>query len=547
MDSSAKKNWAVWIVASLTFINGFLSVAQILFSRFREPPEFLTRILPYGYYHWSRSLTLALGFALIYLSFNLFERKKTAWYLATSVSILEVINHISRAHISIATLSTLSAVFLLLSWKKYFTVRSEPRSMVLGVGFMIFILLIAALYGTVGFWLLDAKDFGINFNLSDALTRALKEFFLIGNSDLVAKTKHAERFLESLRLLGLVAGVFAAYSLFRPIAYRLRTLPRERETAKKILEQYGRSSLDYFKLWPDKSYFFSEDRKCFIAYKTAGGTAFSLGDPAGPDDRREEIIRNFLAFCSDNGWNAVFFQILPDIADVYQKMGFKLIKMGEEAIVDLERFSNITSKRKKIRKLLRRFEREGYKFHHYDLPHTAWRLNQLEEVSREWLSIPGRRERSFSVGKFERSYIEKTTIFSVSDPAGKILAFVNEIPSYREGEATIDLMRHRREVPNGIMDYLFLKIFANLKERKYVKFNLGLAPLSKVGDEPGAAMEERAIHFLFEHLNNIFSFKGLREYKAKYDPGWEERFLAYKGGAPSLLRTVIALIKITED
>jgi len=54
------------------------------------------------------------------------------------------------------------------------------------------------------------------------------------------------------------------------------------------------------------------------------------------------------------------------------------------------------------------------------------------------------------------------------------------------------------------------------------------------------------VHLLFEHLNRFFSFKGLRNYKEKFEPTWEDRFLAYQGGPLGLLKATLALIKVTE-
>ncbi|MGH9956450.1 MAG: hypothetical protein ACREBC_04880, partial [Pyrinomonadaceae bacterium] len=48
--------------------------------------------------------------------------------------------------------------------------------------------------------------------------------------------------------------------------YRYRTLPVERLRADGILNRYGRSAVDFFKLWPDKSYFVNDEDSSFVAY-----------------------------------------------------------------------------------------------------------------------------------------------------------------------------------------------------------------------------------------------------------------------------------------
>jgi phosphatidylglycerol lysyltransferase len=101
------------------------------------------------------------------------------------------------------------------------------------------------------------------------------------------------------------------------------------------------------------------------------------------------------------------------------------------------------------------------------------------------------------------------------------------------------------EVPNGTMDFLFLEVLLALSAR-YRRFSLGLAPLSGVGDRPGAPLEERAVHQVYERLNRFFSYKGLRAYKAKFEPAWEERFLVYEGGPAGLVRAGLALTRVTE-
>jgi hypothetical protein len=57
----------------------------------------------------------------------------------------------------------------------------------------------------------------------------------------------------------------------RAVADGPETRPALDGLAEAIVKAHGRSSIDFYKLWPDKSYFFSGDRACVIAYKTAWG------------------------------------------------------------------------------------------------------------------------------------------------------------------------------------------------------------------------------------------------------------------------------------
>jgi phosphatidylglycerol lysyltransferase len=542
----ARRDWPTWLVAGAIFANGLLGIVSVLVTRFHDRPALFNIPLPFGLYHWSRSLTLLFGFVLVYLSFHLLQRRRAAWSLALGGAILAAIAHVGRGHLWYAALAPAAVVVLLLLFRRRFTVRSEPRSIAQGMGLMLLSLFVALAYGTLGFWLLDKTDFGLEFNLADALVRTLREFSLVGNSDLVTHTRHARWFLDSLDLLGLAAGAFALYSLFRPVAYRLRTLPQQRALMKSILEQYGGTSLDYFKLWPDKSYYLSSDQRCGIAYKTVGSVALALGDPVGAPDGLENTTHAFLRFCADNDWDVAFHQAQPDLLPMYHRLGLQSLKIGEEAIVNLERFADTLQHSKHLRHDRNKFEKEGYKLVRTLPPHDPVLLAQVKEVSDEWLQIPGRRERSFSLGSFSEDYLNEFPLAVLREPSGRIIAFANEVRSYRPGEATIDLMRHRPEAPNSTMDYLFIALMLALKGLGYHTFNLGMAPYAGVGDEPGARLEERTAHQLAEHMTRFGSYKGIRDFKAKFEPEWENRFLIYQGGPFGLVKTAVALVQATD-
>ena len=119
-------------------------------------------------------------------------------------------------------------------------------------------------------------------------------------------------------------------------------------------------------------------------------------------------------------------------------------------------------------------------------------------------------------------------MMAVFDASGAMLAFANIIPSYAPNTATIDMMRHRKEAPHGVMDFLFLKLFEYNRAEGFHYFSLGATPI--ITPDPGekATLEERAFYQLTNYLDGMFSMRGLRQYKEKFATLWEPRYLVYR-------------------
>jgi phosphatidylglycerol lysyltransferase len=232
--------------------------------------------------------------------------------------------------------------------------------------------------------------------------------------------------------------------------------------------------------------------------------------------------------------------------ELYKKLGLRVLKIGEQAIIDLERFGTDTVDKKAFRRVLRRFEEGGYGLTRHAPPHERRLLDDLESISNEWLTLPGRRERGFALGHFDRDYLDKTPVYVVRDASGAALAFVNQVPSYRDGEATIDLMRHRAGMPNGTMDFLFIKLMLAFRSEGFKWFDLGLAPMTPGRDIPGASLRGKVTQQIYKYFRRIFfyRFAGLYNYKAKFEPDWEDNFLVHQGGPMDLVKVTAALVRI---
>ncbi len=508
-------------------------------------PSFLEDVFPIEFIRLSRTATILIGFALIVSSPNIFKRKRRAWVAVLALSVFSTAFHLTKGLDYGQALFSFALVILLLLTRHMFTVKSSVPDLRSGLVKLSVAAAVAVGYGIAGFWFLDERHFGINFHIGDSFLTTLRLLTLTGDPRLIPHTHYAHWFLGSLYVIGGTALLYSGFSLFRPVLHEFRTLPRERRLAQSITQQHGRTSLDFFKIWPDKSYFFSPTGRSFIAYGVAGHVALALGDPVGPEEEIAPTIHAFLHMCWENEWAVGFHQTLPDFLPIYRELRLKKLKIGDDAIVDVREFSLEGKRWKEFRSKVRQLESTGVHIIEYAAPVPNDVLDRLKLVSDEWLRIPGRRERGFTLGLFDRDYLRSTPMVTAVDAAGEILGFVNLIGTPDHKELTADLMRRRTGAPNGIMDYLFVKLFLYAKEKGYERFNMGMAPMAGFQEREEASPEERAIHNFFQQLNFLFSFRGLRHYKAKFATSWEPRYLVYRN-ILELPRLALALRRLSE-
>lgn len=536
-----------WLVATLVAIITLGSGLLNLFSVMGGPthPKILDEFFPLEFIHLSRTFTLLIGFALVISSLNIFARKKRAWTIVLGLSSFSIVFHLTKGLDYEEAMLSVVVVAVLLLTSKTFSVKSSAPNLRWGMVRLAVAGGVVLLYGVAGFWLLDERHFGVNFHIGDSVRSTLRVLSFASEAGLVPLTSYGRWFLDSLYLIAGTGIMYAGFAIFRPVIYRFGTLPHERALARSIADQYARTTLDYFKLWPDKSYFFTPSHSCFLAYSVGGKSALVLGDPVGPESEVGFAIQAFLEFCRDNGWYVGFHQTLPDFLPLYQDAGMKKLKIGDDAIVELKDFKLEGKSKKEFRYKVRQLEGMGIHTVEYPSPVPPKVTAQLKGVSDEWLRIPGRRERTFTLGLFSEDYLRSTPVVAAVDQDDRILAFVNLITMQNLKELTIDLMRRRTEAPNGIMDYLFVKLFLYAKEHGYERFNLGMAPMAGFQEHEEATAEERAIHSFFQQLNFLFSYHGLRQFKAKFASSWEPRYLIYSN-VLELPRLALALRRVSE-
>src|SRR5262249_42959518 len=142
----------------------------------------------------------------------------------------------------------------------------------------------------------------------------------------------------------------------------------------------------------------------------------------------------------------------------------------------------------------------------------------------------------------DEDYLQSCPIVLVRDPEGAIDAFANIVTIPHVGQIAVDLMRHRTLAPSGQMDFLFSSLCEWAKEAGYATFDLGLSSLAGIGEKPGDPTIERALHYIYEHVDQFYNYRGLHAFKDKFNPQWLPRYMVYRGLA-NLPSITVALIR----
>jgi len=353
----------------------------------------------------------------------------------------------------------------------------------------------------------------------------------------------APRFLRAM--VGGVALllVFAVTKLLRP-APRDPELPGPDDLARaKVVVAQTAETQSYLALLGDKALLFDEQASGFVMYGIAGSSWIALGDPVGPPDVTRELAWKYREMVERHGAQTVFYEVGTRLMHVYLDMGLTLFKLGEEARVSLADFSLEGAHRKGLRYTFNRLNREGCTFEIQPAAEVPALLPEMQRISDAWLHDKNTREKGFSLGFFDEEYLKNFPVALVRQQ-DRIVAFANLWCGAAQQELSIDLMRFEGGAPSGVMEYLFINLMLWGRDQGYQFFTLGMAPLSGLENRSFAPLWHRIGAVVFRHGEHFYNFEGLREYKEKFNPAWEPRYLACPGGLalPRILLNIASLI-----
>jgi len=298
-----------------------------------------------------------------------------------------------------------------------------------------------------------------------------------------------------------------------------------REKAKFILRQYGKSPVDYFKVYKDKLIFISSVFDAFISYKISGNFAIVLEEPVGPEEDKLNVLREFESHCYRMGLRPAFYRVDESSLHLFETLKKNKLKIGQEAILDAKNFTLEGRDKKSLRNGLNSLQKSGFVTTIHPAPQTDSFVRKLKKVSDEWLLEFDKTESVFSQGMFDMDEIKNQDVITVEDQNQNVKAFLNIIPDFAEDECTYDLIRKTNDAPGAAMDALIVKMVEYAVNKRKDFINMGMVPMAglpKTNHTP-----EQIIKVASEKLKRFQHYKGLRFFKEKYATIWENKYLVY--------------------
>lgn len=517
------ENITVYLVSGIIFVAG-LSYLYLAIRTFG-----ISSNLGYN----SAVFTYAIiGFGLTYVAFSLFNRVYRSWFWAIILLALAMIFEVFFVDIPnrFEAVSVHGSLLLMLLFSKsQFTTLPKRHKFSKGIISGVLLVCLVLGYGIFGYYYLNPEG-GILIATKETFKTVFLTTFSL-NFDYPEYTQ----FANHLRVVGSLGFVVIALLFFEPLRIRKIGGNFLKERAQSIIDQYGGSSEDFFKFFPDdKDYIISPDSKAFIAYKEKLGVAVGLGDPVGDMVSMDSLMNKYKTYCRVQGIAPALIHVTDKFRHLYEKHGMIMQKIGQSAVVDNELFVSKTSRSKNWRNINNRFKKSGYEFQIYRPPHSSELMGRLKNISDDWLSKPGRTERTFIIGYFDRNYIGSCDLGVVKDSGGKIISFLNIVKTYDPEEATIDLFRQSLDAPSNTTDFMISSLIYYLHDNNYKKFNLGLSPL--VGVDGSEDWPSKVINLIYNNANKIYSFKGLYLFKKKFDPDWRDIYVTHESDGVGILK-----------
>jgi lysyl-tRNA synthetase class 2 len=518
---------------------GLVNIASALTPNIRWRGHLLLDVEPVEAVRLFHALALPAGAALLLVSPYLLKRRRRAFQAAVllmlALGVFDVLEGLDLEE----TLITWGVAAILIAGRRGFTVEHEPISLRSAVWRVPLLGLAGLLAAAVATWASQGHP------SPGSVLRETGDLLIWQSGPIhfhyhMALHRHFAWIPLSVHLVELGTLLAIAYVIFRPLASpRSLPSPAARHLAGALVRAHGSDTLSFFKLRADQHYFFSEDGRAFVAYRIENGVLLLAGDPVGPSEAFGRLLDQLRAFAEARGLKLGAVGAGERMRPLYEQLGLRMLYLGDEAIIDLERFSLEGRPIRKVRQSVTRLRKAGFTAEVLETSELdATTLAQAERVVE--LGRLGAPERGFSMAmdSLAGDHCQDTLVLLARDGEGQIRGVLHFVPCYGRQALSLSFMRRDPETPNGLTEFMVASATELLRDRGIRELSLNFAAFARWMHSPDR-WHERLLGKLVAVGNPYFQIESLYRFNAKFFPRWEPRYLVYEG-ALGLPRTGLA-------
>jgi lysyl-tRNA synthetase, class II len=498
---------------------GLVNIASTLTPNIRWRGHLLLEFEPVEAIRLFHALSLPAGAALLLVAPYLAKRRRRALETAVVLMIALGLFDLFKGLDFEETILTWTAALVLILSRSAFTVRHDPITLRSAIWRAPLLALIGSTVAAFAVWTAGHPSLGTVATETADLLR------------LQPGPIHFHHHIPlGVHMLELWTLLMIAYVIFRPLTVpRTPPSPAARQVASDLVRAHGADTLAFFKLRADGHYIFSDDRRAFVAYAIENGVLLLAGDPVGPPDALPGLLQQVRQFADARGLKLGALGASERLCPMYEELGLRAIYLGDEAVVELGRFSLEGRPIRKVRQSVTRLSKAGYQAELHELrtldPDTIEQIETVVALGRQ-----GAPERGFSMAmdSLRGDHNQDTLVVISRDDAGAIRGVLHFVPCYGRAAVSLSFMRRDPATPNGLTEFLVVRAIELLRERGLEELSLNFAAFAKWMHSPEKPLE-RLLGKLITLGNPFFQIESLYRFNAKFFPRWEPRFLVYQG------------------
>lgn len=309
----------------------------------------------------------------------------------------------------------------------------------------------------------------------------------------------------------------------------------ERALAEKFAFEHGQTYDSYLACEADRQFFFSSDGKGAISYTVVLGHAKVGGGLLAAPEDRPRLLGEFLRMVKRNYNSAAFFNITDEDLYLFRRFGMHVTKWGEDAILDLPKWSPKGGAFEWLRRQKNFCQRAGLVTGEWfptptnavDLIRTQAELRVVELESIQ--DKPQACTMRFFEGQLDFEHLDRKRIFITRSEQGqgRIEAFVVANP-YDDGRGwAFEMYRHRMDSVRGAVPFTMLQAIDTLRSEGADQVSLCLLPGHNcvTDDRQSSRLIRGLMNFGIARLQCLFDVEGLWQFKTRFRPHLDSRYI----------------------